>query len=108
MAVFAEFRESDQLMVWPCRLLVVCVMTPLTVERQTRVPAADVTHLALRPKMRTGQSEIRLVVVECCRLPCIERVTSITAMIELPLNVIRKRRGGIVLLMTTPAIRWKR
>jgi len=103
MAVGALHRKADKRVVRLGRLLVGFRMTSLTIEREAGIFAPDVALLTFDAQMRTGQPEIRQIVIKPRGFPACGRVARFAVMRELPFDVIRKRCGCVVVVMAGPA-----
>ncbi len=103
MAIGALHREAHERVVRLGRLLVGFRMTSLTIEREAGIFAPDVALLTFDAQMRTGQPEIRQIVIKPRGFPACGRVARFAVMRELPFDVIRKRCGCVVVVMAGPA-----
>ena len=72
-----------------CRLLEISLVTLIAIRISELIIATGMARLTLRRNMRTGQRELRRVVIEGRRSPIGGRVTLRTIMVEVTSNVIR-------------------
>jgi len=108
VAIITLLCETNKLVIRLRGLLIILFMTTLAVKRQACILPSDMTLLAFRHLMCTGQTEIRIVVIELRRFPLFESVTLITTVVELPLLMIWERDLCVILFMARPAVRCER
>jgi len=97
--------ELPLLVIWLADLVEVFPVAVVTILGQgDTVRAVEVTLLTVNGPVLACQRETGFLVIEPCRFPRFEAVANRTVAVELPLHVIRFLHGGVVVLMTAPAI----
>jgi len=103
VTILALQGESDKQMIRLCGPVEILRVAALALERQSCVLSTDMAFLTLRAPMRSGQSEIRQIVIEFRGTPRLHIVTAFTVLRKLSADVIRETRRFVIGFVTSPA-----
>ena len=104
MARLASGREAGLGVIWTCRFAEVVCVARIAVGRCSRVLPINVAGRTCYRRMRPGQRESRLAVIEARRLPGGRRMASLASRWKCALNVVRIGGPGVVVLVTRVAV----
>ena len=103
VTVLALQGESDEDMVRLCGPVEILGVAALAFQRQACVLASDMAFLTFSSSVRSGQSEIRQIMIESRGTPRLHIVTTFAVLGKLSANVIGEAHRFVVGFVTSPA-----